>query len=85
MRIVDGVLSNYVCTQNTIDTKFVTRKKEIDTYVVLLCNLQNKKLKKNTLPTNVKSRSSTPHAQQQQQQQQHCAKFVMLLNLKVKA
>jgi len=48
--------------------------------MVLLCNLQNKKPKNKTLPPNVKSHSSTPHAQQQQ----HCAKFVMLLNLKVK-
>jgi hypothetical protein len=51
--------------------------------MVLLCDLQNKKPKNKTLPPNVKSHSSTPHAQQQQQQ--HCAKFVMLLNLKVKA
>ncbi len=51
--------------------------------MVLLCDLQNKKPKKKTLPTNVKSHSSTSHAKQQHQQ--HCAKFAMLLNLKVKA
>jgi hypothetical protein len=51
--------------------------------MALLCDLQNKKPKNKTLPPNVKSHSSTPHAQQQQQQQ-HFAKFDMLLNLKVK-